>query len=358
MNNQTDTKPVRASENLDWTKLENYLRENLQTKFGGDFDSSAAMQVEQFPGGHSNLTYLVRFGAQEFVLRRPPFGNLPPKAHDMRREFHILEKINPVYKLAPQPFVLCEDLDVIGAVFYVMERRQGVVIRTDEPAQLIDNPESRRAVSEAMVDALAKLHLVDIFANGLDDLGKPEGFVARQISGWTKRWHNAQTTELREMDRLANWLADRLPPDATQPTLVHGDFKLDNAMFAADDLGKIVGVFDWEMSAIGDPLVDLGIFLCYWIHAASAGQQDSIASVTNREGYFSREEIIESYRAKTNFDVSNITFYEVFAVFKLAVVIQQIYFRYFKGQTDDARFARLNERVDWLARIGTQMIEN
>ncbi len=352
-----DTKPVRASENLDWEKLENYLREQLKEKFAAEFDVSARMEVEQFPGGHSNLTYLLRFGNQEFVLRCPPFGPVPPKAHDMAREFHILEKVHPVYRLAPRPLVLCEDASVIGSIFYVMERRRGIVIRTDEPAQLADNPAARRDVSKAMTDALAELHLVDIQANNLNNLGKPEGFVERQVSGWTNRWHGSQTSELKEMDRLAAWLAERLPPDAERPTLVHGDFKLDNVMLDAENVGKLVGVFDWEMSAIGDPLVDLGIFLCYWIHTSTNEKRDSIASVTNREGYFTREEIIENYRAKTGFDLTDITFYEVFAVFKLTVVIQQIYYRYFKGQTDDARFAGLNERVEWLARIGAKLIE-
>ena len=353
----TDTKPVRASENLDWTNLENYLRENLKSSGVDDFDDSAPLEVEQFPGGHSNLTYLLRFGGEEFVLRRPPFGPVPPKAHDMAREFRILEMVYPIYRLAPRPFVLCEDVGVIGSVFYVMERRRGVVVRTEEPPQLTDNPAARRDVSEAMVNALAELHLVDIFANNLDALGKPQGFVERQVSGWTKRWHNSHTTELKEMNALADWLRERLPPDAPRPTLVHGDFKLDNAMLDAKNVGKIVGVFDWEMSAIGDPLVDLGIFLCYWVHTSTAAQKDSIASVTNREGYFTREEIIENYAAKTKSDLTGIAFYEVFAVFKLAVVIQQIYYRYFKGQTDDARFARLNERVEWLARIGAKLIE-
>jgi aminoglycoside phosphotransferase (APT) family kinase protein len=357
MIDSTDTKPVRASENLDWINLESYLRENLRERFAGEFDVPARMEVEQFPGGHSNLTYLLRFGTQEFVMRRPPFGPVPPKAHDVAREFHILENVHRVYPLAPRPFVLCEDTSIIGSIFYVMERRRGIVIRTDEPAQLTDNPAERRNVSKAMVDALAELHLVDIYQNKLETLGKPAGFVERQVSGWTKRWHNSQTTELKEMDALAAWLAERLPPDAARPTLVHGDFKLDNVMFDRDEIGKIVGVFDWEMSAIGDPLVDLGIFLCYWVHASTAGQRDSIASVTNREGYFTRKEIIESYHAKTNFDLTDLTFYEVFAVFKLAVIIQQIFYRYFKGQTDDARFARLNERVEWLARIGTKLIE-
>lgn len=353
----TDTKPVRASENLDWKKLESYLRENLKEKFAGEFGVSAEMEVEQFPGGHSNLTYLLRFGNQEFVMRRPPLGPVPAKAHDMAREFRILENVHPVYPLAPRPFVLCEDTKVIGSVFYVMERRRGIVIHTDEPQQLSDNPAARRSVSEAMVDALARLHLVDIYSNNLNNLGKPAGFVERQARGWTMRWRGSQTGELKEMNALAAWLIKRLPLDAQRPTLVHGDFKLDNVMLDAKDVGKIVGVFDWEMSAIGDPLVDLGIFLCYWVHASTAAQYDSIASITRREGYFTREEIIENYAAKTDFDLTNITFYEVFAVFKLAVVVQQIYYRYFKGQTDDARFARLNERVEWLARIGAKLIE-
>jgi len=357
MTDSTDTKPVRASENLDWKNLENYLRENLKEKFADEFDVSAEMQVEQFPGGHSNLTYLLRFGNQEFVMRRPPFGPVPPKAHDMAREFHILENVHPVYPLAPRPFVLCENTNIIGSIFYVMERRRGIIIRTDETPQLTDNPPARLKVSKAMVDALAELHLVDVYANELNNLGKPAGFVERQVRGWTERWHGAQTSRLKEMDLLAAWLVEKLPPDAPRPTLVHGDFKLDNVMLDAENVGKIVGVFDWEMSAIGDPLVDLGIFLCYWVHTSTAAQRDSIASVTNREGYFTRDEIIESYAAKTNFDLTNVTFYEVFAVFKLAVVIQQIYYRFFKGQTDDARFARLNERVEWLARIGAKLIE-
>ncbi len=352
-----DTKPVRASENLDWKNLESYLRENLKEKFADEFDVSAKMEVEQFPGGHSNLTYLLHFGSQEFVLRRPPFGHVPPKAHDMAREFRILENIHPVYPLAPRPFVLCEDAAVIGSVFYVMERRRGIVVRTIEPPQLFDNPAARRDVSEAMVDALAELHLVDIYQNKLETLGKPDGFVERQARGWSERWRGSQTNELKEMDALAAWLTDRLPPDALRPTLVHGDFKLDNVMLDAKNVSKIIGVFDWEMSAVGDPLVDLGIFLCYWVHTSMASQHDSLASVTNQKGYFTREEIIENYAEKTNFDLTDITFYEVFAVFKLAVVIQQIYYRYFKGQTDDERFSHLNKRVEWLARIGTKLAE-
>jgi aminoglycoside phosphotransferase (APT) family kinase protein len=355
MTDSSDTKPVRASEQLDWDALAGYVRERLSAVLGDGFDREASLTVEQFPGGHSNLTYLLRFGEQEFVLRRPPFGPVPPKAHDMAREFRILEAVHPVYALAPRPFVLCEDAGVIGSIFYVMERRRGLVVRNAEPPELKDRPAERRRASAALVDALAELHTVDIEARGLVALGKPSGFVARQVRGWGERWRGAQTTELAEMDALAAWLAARLPPDPTRPTLVHGDFKIDNVMLDARDVGRIVGVFDWEMAAVGDPLVDLGITLCYWVHTASAAERDSVASVTGGDGWFTRDEILERYGSRTGFDLANVAFYEVFAVFKLAVVLQQIFYRYARGQTDDPRFAALDGRVAWLARLGATL---
>src|SRR5918998_2075136 len=352
-----DTRPVRESEQLDWESLAAYLRARLPEVVGGGFDSGAPPAVEQFPGGHSNLTYLLRFGGREFVLRRPPFGPVPPKAHDMAREFRILEALHPVFPLAPRPFLLCEDAEVIGSVFYLMERRRGLVVRSEEPPELDGKPAERRRASAAVVDALAELHAVDIRAHGLDSLGKPAGFVERQVRGWAERWHRSQTDELPEMDALAAWLAGRLPPDPQRPTLVHGDYKLDNVMLDARDVGRVVGVFDWEMSAVGDPLVDLGILLGYWVHTAEAARHDSVATVTNREGWFTREEILERYGARRGADLSGVGFYEVFAVFKLAVVLQQIFFRYRRGQTDDPRFAALGERVEWLARIATKLAE-
>jgi len=352
----SDTKPVRASEQLDWDALTRYVREKLSVVLGEEFDASAPMTVEQFPGGHSNLTYLLRFGSQEFVMRRPPFGPVPPKAHDMAREYRILEAVHPVYPLAPRPFVLCEDANVINSTFYLMERRRGLVVRTDEPPELADRPAERRRASVALVDALAELHTVDIEAHKLGTLGQPAGFVERQVRGWSERWHKSQTTELAEMDALAAWLRERLPPDAPRPTLVHGDFKLDNVMLDALDVGRIVGVFDWEMAAIGDPLVDLGILLCYWVHTSTPAKRDSVMTVTHRKGWFTRAEILERYLARTRFDLTNITFYEVFAVFKLAVVLQQIFYRYTRGQTDDARFAALDGQVAWLASIGSTLV--
>jgi aminoglycoside phosphotransferase (APT) family kinase protein len=352
-----DTKPVRASERLDWGALAAYTRARLAEALGEEFDAGAALAVEQFPGGHSNLTYLLRFGGREFVMRRPPFGPVPAKAHDMAREFRILEAVHPVYPLAPRPLVLCEDASVLGSTFYVMERRRGLVVRDSEPPQLEDNSAERRRTSAALVDALADLHAVDIEAHGLDRLGKPAGFVARQVRGWAERWHGSQTSELAEMDALAAWLAERLPPEPQRPTLVHGDFKLDNVMLDARDTARVVAVFDWEMSAVGDPLVDLGILLCYWAHVASAPQRDAVASVTHGTGWFTREEVVERYAARTGFDLARINFYEVFAVFKLAVVLQQIFYRFSRGQTDDPRFAGLDERVAWLARLAAALAE-
>ncbi|MBD0326089.1 MAG: phosphotransferase family protein [Pyrinomonadaceae bacterium] len=352
----TDTRPVRRSEQLDWDALASYARERLTALLGERFDASAPMTVEQFPGGHSNLTYLLRFGQQEFVMRRPPFGPVPPRAHDMAREYRILEAVHPVYNLAPRPFMLCEDASVIGSTFYVMERRRGLVVRTDEPPELMGQPKERRRASVALVDALADLHLVDIKAHGLDALGKPAGFVERQVRGWSERWHGSQTSELPLMDALAAWLIKRLPSDPQRPTLVHGDFKLDNVMLDAEDVGRLVGVFDWEMAAIGDPLIDLGILLAYWVHVAAATQgPDAVSSVTNREGWFTRAEILELYHERTRLNLDEITFYEVFAVFKLAVVLQQIFYRYHRGQTDDPRFATLGERVTWLAEVATAL---
>ncbi len=290
-------------------------------------------------------------------MRRPPFGPVPAKAHDMARECRILAAVHPVFPLAPQPYVLCEDPSVIGSTFYIMERRHGLVVRYDEPPELADQPGARRRVSEAMVDALADLHSVDINAHGLAALGKPAGFVERQVRGWSERWKRAQTSEQPAMDQLTEWLVNRLPPDLSRPTLLHGDFKLDNVMLDALDVGRLVAVFDWEMSAVGDPLVDLGILLAYWIHTVPASQGDALTSVTRRAGWFTREEMLERYAARTSNDLAKIEFYEVFAVFKLAVVLQQIFYRYHRGQTDDARFARLDKRVTWLARIATALAE-
>ncbi len=336
-----DARPVRASEQLDWETLADYLRRELHIK--------GEMNVAQFPGGHSNLTYDIRFGDFELVLRRPPFGPVPPRAHDMAREYRLLAAVHPHFPLAPKPYLLCEDMSVVGSVFYVMERRRGLVIRTEEP-EGFDEP-IRRRISGSVIDTLRDLHAIDVAAHALDTLGKPAGFVARQIRGWTERWHGSKTSEIAEMEWLARWLEERIPADPARPTLVHGDYKLDNVMLDPADPSRLAGVFDWEMSAIGDPLVDVGILLCYWVHAA--GGDDAMPGVTKRPGWFTREEILDRYGCESD----DIAVYEVFSIFKLAVVIQQIYARFVRGQTDDPRFAPLGERVSLLARVARKLAD-
>jgi aminoglycoside phosphotransferase (APT) family kinase protein len=275
----------------------------------------------------------------------------------MAREYRVLSAVHPVFSLAPRPLLLCEDANVIGSIFYLMERRHGIILRTVEPVEFETRPELRRKTSEAMIDTLADLHNIDLEKDGLMYLGKPVGFVERQVKGWTDRWYRSQITPLPEMNELASWFAGRLPPESSRPALVHGDFKLDNVMLSAQDCGHIVAVFDWEMSAVGDPLIDLGIFLCYWLYAIPVSQGNAQMSITQHPGWFTRKQIIERYSAKTGLDLKEIKFYEVFAVFKLAVVLQQIFYRYHNGQTDDARFAGLDQRVKLLAGIAASLAE-
>ncbi len=347
---QGETQAVRPAEQLEWDALASYLRIHLPVTSIPGLDLSRAMDVAQFPGGHSNLTYLARFGGAELVIRRPPLGPVAATAHDMAREYRWLSALHPVFPLAPRTYLLCEDASVIGSVFYVMERRRGMVVRHDEPLGLANRPDQRRRVSEALVDTLVDLHAIDVSVGALAALGKPAGFVGRQVRGWTERWQRSKIAEVPEMDGLASWLADRIPSDPLVPAVVHGDFKLDNVMLDPLDPGRVVAVFDWEMSALGDPLVDVGILLAYWTPMAPSAKRDALTTVTDRPGWLTRDQIVERYAARSGRDLAAIRFYETFALFKIAVVIQQIFFRYARGQTDDSRFATFGERVADLAR--------
>jgi aminoglycoside phosphotransferase (APT) family kinase protein len=331
----------------EWIRLAAYLREGLPAA-GVTADLAVAMDVAQFPGGHSNLTYLVRFGSFELVVRRAPPGPLPPKAHDMQREHAWLAALNPVFPLAPQPYVVCEDPNVIGAVFCAMERRRGLVVRREEPPRL-QSPELRRRASEGLVDALASLHAIDVSGRALASLGRPAGFTECQVSGWTARWERSRTTPVKHLDSVAAWLATHVPPDPATASVVHGDFKLDNVMLDEADPARLVAVLDWEMAALGDPLVDLGILLAYWGSTAPPDHDDDLVTVTERPGWLTREEVIERYARASGRDVSAIRFYEAFALFKVAGVIQQLFARYARGETKDERYARFDARVAYLA---------
>ena len=342
MSSNSDSAPVRTGEELDVAALRDYLNAALESD-----DSS--LEVRQFPGGHSNLTYLIRVGDEEFVLRRPPVGPVAPTAHDMPREYKLLSAVHPLFPLAPKPILLCENDKIIGVPFYLMERRRGIIVRSDLPDSIGESTNVRRNVSEAVVSTLVDLHAVDIHKSGIVDLGKPVGFVCRQVEGWARRWDRSKTSELPQMEEVIQWLKARMPVDDGQgAAIVHNDFKLDNVMLDEVDPTRVVAVLDWEMSTVGDPLIDVGLFLAYWTMKGNE-TNSSLRAITSGPGWLTREEIIEVYENATGRDLTNIVFYETFARFKVAVVIQQIYFRYVRRQTQDQRFANLDAMVKQLA---------
>jgi aminoglycoside phosphotransferase (APT) family kinase protein len=349
-----DTAPIRSGEELDLARLESYLRGRLPRPEG-------LLEVAQFPGGHSNLTYCLRMGGREYVLRRPPVGPVAPTAHDMRREYRVLKDLQGHFPPAPEPYVLCEDPSIIGVPFYVMERRHGIVIRREIPEEVKAMGEPKvvgRMISTAMVDTLVALHQVDYVKAGLGDLGKPVGFVERQVKGWAGRWHRAKTREVPDIDWLAKFLAERIPP-SPPPTLLHNDYKLDNVMLHPSDPSRIIAVLDWEMCTVGDPLIDVGLMLAYWPRPDdSVARQLSISSFTTHPGFFTRQEMLDRYAEKTGLDVRSIGFYETFALYKLTVVLEQIYCRYVRGQTKDERFATLETAVPTLARAAMKVAKH
>lgn len=360
MSASKDSTAVRAGEELDRAALDRYLREQLPIQ-SSKVDPVSPIEIEQFPGGHSNLTYLVRYGGQELVLRRPPVGPVAPTAHDMPREYKLLSVINPCFPLAPKPVLLCDDPSIIGVPFYLMERRRGFIVRSKLPADIGEDLMWRRRLSETAIDTLAALHAVNTYSSGIVNIGKPHGFVTRQVHGWTDRWQRSKTGDVPDMDAVINWLRERIPPEAEfGATIVHNDFKLDNLMLDEQEPSRVVAVLDWEMSTVGDPLVDVGLFLSYWTMQAGgqgAGQKSSLRAVTNGPGWMTREEIIERYERNTGRDLSRIVFYETFARFKVAVVIQQIFFRYVKGQTQDERFRNFDGLVSELIREALELAQ-
>jgi aminoglycoside phosphotransferase (APT) family kinase protein len=332
----------RPGEELPRERVEAYLREHLADL------PSCELRVRQFPAGASNLTYLVRIGEWEAVLRRPPFGPLPPRAHDMVREARLLEHLHPVLPLAPRPYLICADAGILGAPFYVMERKHGVVLdRSFPPEEQADTALCRR-LSLNTVDTLAQVHAVDWRAAGLEGLGHPEGFLARQVHGWIERYARARTEDVPAPERLTAWLADHIPYSPA-PTLIHNDFKLNNMVLSRRDLAEPAGVLDWEMATVGDPLLDLAIFLSYWAQADDPPKmQTLLPTVTARPGFLLRAELMDRYADSSGRDLTTMPFYLTFAYFKLAGILQQIYARWKRGQTRDERFAGFGEQVRFL----------
>ena len=346
----SDTKPIRQGEELNEENLRGFLRENLNVESG-------EVEISQFPGGSSNLTYCVKIGDSEYVLRRPPFGNQVRSAHDMSREFSVLEKLSKLYKPAPKPLVYSNDDSIIGSEFYLMERRNGLIIRGKSPDELENSPELQRKVCESFIENLVKLHVLDYEKIGLEDLGKPEGYAQRQTQGWTKRYFNAKTEEHFELEKAIEWLNENVP-ESRGAALIHNDYKFDNVMLDPKNLTKIVAVLDWEMTTIGEPLMDLGSSLAYWM---SKENGEAMLSMPFNPRVLmkniSRTELVKMYEEKSGKKVSDIVFYYVFGTFKLAVIAQQIYFRYAKGFTKDQRFATFNHFVNGLGKIALNAIE-
>ena len=342
----SDTIQVRPDERFDVAKLAAYLKDRLP----GAVHSPL---VRQFGGGVANLTYLLDFGTHQYVLRRPPLGPIAKSAHDMGREYKVLSVLHQVFPYAPRAFHYCEDPSIIGSDFFVMERRQGIVVRRSMPPEFATLTDAPHRMSMALVDALAEFHAVDYQAIGLGDLGEPDGFITRQIEGWYKRWHAAKTEEVVDMDSTYTWLKSNQPTTSVY-SLVHNDYKLENIMLDSSDPGKMVAIFDWDMCTLGDPLNDLGTLLSYWTESTDPPYFQGISMMPTGSDFMTRSELVERYAMKSGRSIHDIHFYHALGLFRLTVIIAQIYIRYHRGQTQDQRFAAFGKMVPLMARAALE----
>jgi aminoglycoside phosphotransferase (APT) family kinase protein len=323
---------TRIGEEINWESLGTYLRKHLHIL--------EKIFIQQFPSGYSNLTYLVQSGNDEFVLRRPPIGANIKSAHDMAREFNVLVSLRKAgYQKSPEPVLLCEDESIIGAKFYLMRRVKGIILRNRVPKELKIEPATFQALSKSAIDQLILLHQLDIQSSGLSQLGKPEGYVQRQVEGWTMRYEKSMTDEIASLNETANWMKKNLP-DSSSVAFIHNDYKYDNLILDPNDLTQVLAVLDWEMATVGDPLMDLGTTLAYW---AEATDSDALKpfNLTWMPGNLTRQQVLNYYQEKSGRTVDDIIFYYAFGSFKVAAICQQIYFRFKKGITKDPRFAAL-----------------
>ena len=335
-----DTAPIRSEEDFNQDNVAEFLRDRLP-----DLVGEHDITFDQFPGGAANLTYRAVAGDTELVLRRAPLGKVAKGGHDMEREHRVLAQLWQGYPLAPRAFAYCADPEVMGKPFFVMERRHGFVIRDRWPEPL-EGKAHQQAVAKNLVTALADLHLVEPKSVGLAELGRPDGFVARQVTGWRSRWAAAKTREVATMDVVGERLENSIP-EPYMVSILHNDFKLDNTMVAGD--GSLSAVFDWDMATLGDPLVDLGTLLAYWADAEGPTYQVFGGRVVPLTGHLTKAQVIERYATHSGFDVDRISFYEALAYYRIAVILEQIYARYVSGQTTDPRFALFGDAAPILA---------
>lgn len=346
-----DAREVRSGEELDADALLSFFRENAPELVG-------ELEIRQFPGGASNLTYLLKVDGREYVLRRPPFGSNVKSAHDMGREYEVLRRLQGKFPYAPRPLVHCTDESVIGAEFYVMERIQGLIIRRDLPKGMDLPPEKAQRLCESLLDVQAELHTIDIDAAGMRDFGKPRGYIERQVKGWNGRFRKAKTDDVPDCETLMTWLEEKMPADTGREAIIHNDYKLDNVLLDPEDPTRIIGVLDWEMATLGDPVMDFGCSMAYWVQADDPEPLQRIRMApTHLDGMLTREEMVARYQEKTGIEVSDFDYYYVFGMFRLAVIAQQIYKRYVEGKTRDERFAAFGIFVQILNAACEQVID-
>ncbi|WP_028240949.1 phosphotransferase family protein [Stutzerimonas azotifigens] len=348
---EDQTARIREGEELPVEAIDRYLKTHVDGLEG-------PLGVSQFPGGASNLTYLLQYPGREFVLRRPPFGHKAKSAHDMGREFRILNQLNAGFPYCPRAYVHCTDESVIGAEFYIMERVRGIILRAEIPPELALDEAQTRALCESFIDRFVELHNVDYEACGLGDLGKPQGYVRRQIEGWADRYERAMTPDAPAWAEVMAWLRDKMPADHFKPALVHNDYRFDNVILDPNDPMRIIGVLDWEMTTIGDPLMDLGNTLAYWVEANDPPPMQMIRrQPSHLPGMHTRQGFADYYARRAGIELPSIDYYYTYGLFRLAGIVQQIYYRYFHGQTKDKRFAQFIHMNKLLEHKARQVIE-
>ena len=336
------SKPVRKDEELDWGALDLHLKSVIP-------DLQGKPEVSQFHGGNSNLTYRLHYANENLVVRRPPFGTKARSAHSMIREYRIMNSLKPVYPSVPDTLYYSDDESIIGSEFYVMRQVQGQVVKDTIPPQWQFTADDTHQLCLSFWDKLIELHQVDYSAVGLSDFGKPQGYAERQVQGWNGRFERAMTSDVNGFVDVRDWLSANIPVESAQPSVLHGDYRIDNVILSSENPCDILAVLDWEICALGDPLMDLGNALAYWTQADDPDYlKNLIIQPSAAEGMLTRREILDYYQLKTGVNTSDFKFYEVYGYWRNAVILQQIYYRFFHGQTQDQRFKFFGQLVTHL----------
>ena len=342
---------IREGEELDSSVVELFLKDTIR-------DLDGPLSIKQFPSGFSNLTYFIQIGDREMVLRRPPFGKKAKTAHDMNREYRILNALHPVFPYCPKPLAYTEDKSIMGCSFYVMERIPGIIFRKDLPEGMDFSAHQARVLCENMIDLHSRLHALDYQVIGLGDFGKPEGYVKRQVEGWSRRYRDARTLDVPDFESVMEWLDKNQPPDSKFSGIIHNDYKFDNLVLNPENPVEITGLLDWEMSTIGDPLMDFGCSMAYWIDQDDPDEAQMMRMMpTIAEGMMTRKELVDLYQEKSGRKIDNFDFYYCFGLFRLAVIVQQIYYRFYHGQTKDKRFTKLAFGVALLEKSAKRVVD-